>query len=650
MTRKAPRSTAEDVLLNIRHTTPLILVSLISIGLLDATSNVQAAKPTNKQISDLQKINRAITQAGQLYQRSRFKESAAALGAVEDDLKKYSGTKDRALQQLVRPQLLRFNRARGLLRQKGVEIPSSQSAADVPPETAPDPNGPVSFVSTIAPLLVSKCSRCHINKSSGDFSVSTFESLMKGSSSGEVLFAEDSKGSRLMELVASGEMPPGSAKLAVGEVESIRKWIDQGARFDGQNPGASLTTLAADAVSNSPRTNLGVVTATGNETVSFAREIAPMLTDNCNGCHFNANNVQGGLRLDTFRQLLRGGDGGPVVSPGNSSASRLATMLKGEPGERMPRRRPALSVEAIAKIEKWIDEGATFDGGDPNMNLRRVAEIALASSASHAELEKQRLAQAQKYWALGMPDIDFHSAESENFLFVGRMETSELQQLCERAERLVQQLGRVMKIGLTSPVVKGRMTFFVFDRRYDYSEFGAMVEKRELPITWNGHWKYDIVDAYGTLVVSRQDLSNEKKNVELDASLTRQIVGTVVASAGTDIPTWFSEGVARVYTSRLQADNPSVRKWTSDLARSVSGMSTPDAFMKGQLAPEQSDIVSFGFIRFLMKDNARFSRLLRGLAGKQTFEENFQSIYRVTPEKAASAWLGVSDAKPRKGR
>ena len=62
--------------------------------------------------------------------------------------------------------------------------------------------------------------------------------------------------------------------------------------------------------------------ATGDETVSFAADVAPLLVANCSGCHIEAMQDKGGFRMDTFAQLLRGGDSGEVVTPGKGSESR----------------------------------------------------------------------------------------------------------------------------------------------------------------------------------------------------------------------------------------------------------------------------------------------------------------------------------------
>src|SRR5690349_8151268 len=56
--------------------------------------------------------------------------------------------------------------------------------------------------------------------------------------------------------------------------------------------------------------------------IRFASDIVPILRENCNVCH-NAETKSGGLRTETYEDLMKGGKSGPAVIPGKSSVSRL---------------------------------------------------------------------------------------------------------------------------------------------------------------------------------------------------------------------------------------------------------------------------------------------------------------------------------------
>ena len=67
----------------------------------------------------------------------------------------------------------------------------------------------------------------------------------------------------------------------------------------------------------------------------------------------------GGLIMESFESLLKGGAHGPVIVPGNGSLSRMILMLEGKVQPRMPFGSPEpLNAADIATIKAWIDAGA----------------------------------------------------------------------------------------------------------------------------------------------------------------------------------------------------------------------------------------------------------------------------------------------------
>jgi Planctomycete cytochrome C len=49
----------------------------------------------------------------------------------------------------------------------------------------------------------------------------------------------------------------------------------------------------------------------------FEKKVRPLLVNNCNNCHSATTNSKGGLRVDDRNGLLRGGNRGPAVIPGD---------------------------------------------------------------------------------------------------------------------------------------------------------------------------------------------------------------------------------------------------------------------------------------------------------------------------------------------
>ena len=89
----------------------------------------------------------------------------------------------------------------------------------------------------------------------------------------------------------------------------------------------------------------------------FERVVRPVLEGTCARCH-GALKASGGLRLDTRRSLLEGGDSGPAVVPGDPGSSLVIQAIRHEDGLAMPPKRPKLPAETIAAFVKWVELGA----------------------------------------------------------------------------------------------------------------------------------------------------------------------------------------------------------------------------------------------------------------------------------------------------
>ena len=143
----------------------------------------------------------------------------------------------------------------------------------------------------------------------------------------------------------------------------------------------------------------------------------------------------------------------------------------------MPQGKDPLPDDVIAMFEKWISEGATFDGPDPNMDVTRVAALSKAANATHDESSADRMALALENWDLGMAGAKSEQIETKNFFLVGNVGAATLEDYSKRAEALAPRVASIFGASASEPMIKGRMTLFFFRQRYDYSEFGQMVEK-----------------------------------------------------------------------------------------------------------------------------------------------------------------------------
>src|SRR5580704_19706150 len=97
-------------------------------------------------------------------------------------------------------------------------------------------------------------------------------------------------------------------------------------------------------------------------TLTFERDIRPILRVHCLDCHGNQNVRKGALDMRLRRLMVKGGESGPALSPGHPEESYLLDRVKA--GE-MPPGDQKLSSAEIAVLETWIREGARTAQKEP---------------------------------------------------------------------------------------------------------------------------------------------------------------------------------------------------------------------------------------------------------------------------------------------
>lgn len=593
---------------------------------------------TAEQRRSLNSLKANLTKTGNLFKQKKYADCGDSFREALQLAESLAAIEDSQFRMQLRGHYQRLVTAHGLLAAQGVEVPKLKSWEELVGPT-PDGGGEVQFTKDVAPILVSRCGRCHVNNSRGMFSMATYEALMKGPPAG-VVIRKGSEGGRLIEVIEGKEMPPNGSGIPDAELATIKRWVTAGAKFDGPDPKANLRSLVPAAPD---RPALQVTQATGDETIHFALDIAPILVEACSGCHGGARGGSANFSLATFEGLLRGGDSGEPIIPGKPDDSLLIRKLKGTAGgQRMPLRSPPLADEVIAKLVKWIEEGATFDGANPAQPIREVWALAKAQKSTHEELSQERLTLAGQNWQLGMPGIASTTVETTSFLLVGNVGDATLQKLGEQAEAIAPKVAAALKRTEAGPLIKGRFTLFVFGRRFEYSEFGQMVERRELPKAWHGHWKFNVIDAYGALILPGPQ---ETKSVE--TTISQLLAGTYIASLG-DVPTWFSDGSGRTIAARLFPRDPEIAAWDQQLESVLALSNQADDFLTGKLPPERAEIAAYSFVKYLMRDNRRYQKLLQAIGSNGPFDKVFADVYGGQPKDLAARW--IADATPKPGR
>jgi hypothetical protein len=91
----------------------------------------------------------------------------------------------------------------------------------------------------------------------------------------------------------------------------------------------------------------------------FRERIQPVLEKNCYECHSaQAAKVKGDLLLDSRDGVRKGGEGGPVIVPGDAKRSRLLQAIRHEGDLQMPLKKPKLPGAVVADFVRWVELGA----------------------------------------------------------------------------------------------------------------------------------------------------------------------------------------------------------------------------------------------------------------------------------------------------
>jgi len=105
-----------------------------------------------------------------------------------------------------------------------------------PSEEAPSPtpttseDAQVSFSADVLPVFETQCQRCHgPGRAESGLKMDSYEGVIAGSSNGPVIVPGNADASHLVDLIVSGRMPYGSAKLPEDEIQTIINWVDAGA-------------------------------------------------------------------------------------------------------------------------------------------------------------------------------------------------------------------------------------------------------------------------------------------------------------------------------------------------------------------------------------------------------------------------------------
>jgi uncharacterized membrane protein/mono/diheme cytochrome c family protein len=121
----------------------------------------------------------------------------------------------------------------------------------------------------------------------------------------------------------------------------------------------------------------GARTMTAKQVADLNLEVRSIFAHNCYKCH-SSEKIKGELRLDKKVFVMKGGESGPVLVPGNPEESEMIRrlLLPREDEESMPPKGKTLTEKEIATLELWIKAGAPWPDNADEKSVYRVADLA----------------------------------------------------------------------------------------------------------------------------------------------------------------------------------------------------------------------------------------------------------------------------------
>jgi WD40 repeat protein len=98
------------------------------------------------------------------------------------------------------------------------------------------------------------------------------------------------------------------------------------------------------------------------EAVDYGAQIAPLLTRNCSACH-NTKKPEGGLILESYASLMKGGDSGEAIVPAMIEKGELLARIVATDDSAMPPANNAVGAKKltdaeVALVKAWVAAGA----------------------------------------------------------------------------------------------------------------------------------------------------------------------------------------------------------------------------------------------------------------------------------------------------
>ncbi len=223
---------------------------------------------------------------------------------------------------------------------------------------------------------------------------------------------------------------------------------------------------------------------TADQIAFFENKIRPVLVEQCYDCHSaTSKKIKGGLVLDSRAGVHKGGDTGPLLTPGDPEASLLIEAVRHLTEDTAMPPKKKLPANVIADLETWVRMGAP----DPR-NTDTVAALEAKSAINWDKAREWWSLQPLKAPALpAIKDKNWPTTDVDRFI-LAKIETAGLKPARDADKRTLIRRATFDLIGL--PPTPEEVNGFLADE--SDNAFGKVVDRLlESPAygeRWGRHW------------------------------------------------------------------------------------------------------------------------------------------------------------------
>lgn len=632
-----------------RKMTWITLVWLLAFGSLASWyATTAGAAITAEQRKEIGEIKKELTKAQGHITKKEFDEAGKILDGAQEKLAKIAADamvmeSDRTLAPVFK--LIEQKRA---LLDKKVGGAGGEGGSD--------------FEKEVAPILAAKCANCHNeDRSAGGVKLDTFAGMEASAMAKPALVVPGQAARSLLvaRLSAQGNarMPkPPQPALSATEISTISSWVNQGAKFEGDKTKKFAAAGAAGPRANNNGPPPTIVRATGNEKVSFTKDIAPFMVNLCVGCH-SGNNPRGGLSLVSFESMMRGGNSGRVILPGDREGSRFFRLVGGLELPRMPQGQARITRQNYEDLKTWFDEGNKFDGPDPKKPLREIVpteeEIAAAklSKLSEAEFFAMRKEKSEEQWKLANPKETPTILESPDFLVVGNASEDRLKEVMGWADEHAKTLRAAFGIK-PGEIWRGRLALFVFKDRFSFEEFPRVVASAEIPRETIGLSR--VTPSFDEAYVCVEDVGDQvtTESPGMKLSVIDQITGAYLKRSGDKIPDWLIRGLGLALAAKDEKKNDFIQAQAAMAVESLKGLESPEqVFEKGKFSSADLGPIGFTLVQHMLAAGGppRMGQLIEKLQSGTDLAAALKTVYNADYKTLGVSYLSsLGSRRPMK--